>query len=50
MLRKAIYGLNDAARVWYETGVRVVTEMGGRRSKLDPTLFVWRKRESSVLW
>ena len=30
MLRKAVYV------------VRVVTEMGG--SRLDPTLFVWRKR------
>ena len=28
----------------YEAVVRVVTEMGGRRSKLDPTLFVWKKR------
>ena len=29
MLRKAVYGLKDAARVWYETVVRVVAEMGG---------------------
>ena len=43
MLRKAVYDLKDAARVWYETVVGVVTEMGGR-SKLDLTLFVWRKK------
>ena len=42
MLRKAVYGLKDATRVWYETVVRVVTEVGGR-SRLDPTLFVWKK-------
>ena len=29
--------------MWYETVVGVITEMGGRRSKLDPTLFVWKK-------
>ena len=44
MLRKAVYGLKDATRVWYETVGRVITEMGGRRSKLDPTLFVWREK------
>ena len=44
MLRKVVYGLKAATRLWYETIVRVVTEMGGRRSRLDPTLFVWRKR------
>ena len=44
MLRKAVYGLKDAPRVWYETVVRVVTEMGGRRSRMDATFFVWRKR------
>ena len=40
MLRKAVYDLKGAARVWYETMVRVVTEMGGRTNRLDPTLFV----------
>ena len=44
MLRKAVYVLKDATRVEYETVVRIVTEMGGRRSILCPTLFVWKKR------
>ena len=42
-MRKAVYDLKDTARVWYETVVGVLTEMG-RSSKLDPTLFVWKKR------
>ena len=48
MLSKAVSGLKDAAKVWYETVVKMVTEMGGRRSKLDPTLFVWRRRGRTI--
>ena len=48
MLRKAVYGLKDAARVWYETMVRVVTDMGGRRSRLDPTSFVPKKEGRNI--
>ena len=40
MVRKAVYGLKGMVR---DSG-GVVTEMGGRRSTLDSTLFVWRKK------
>ena len=34
-LRKAVYGLKDAAEVWYEMVVGVLTEMGGRSEGED---------------
>ena len=40
VLNKAVYGLKDAVRVWYETVVKVISEMGSQRSRLDPTSFV----------
>ena len=49
MLRKAVYGLKEATRVWYEKVVRVVTKMGGRRSKLELTLCGEKEGESLVL-
>ena len=45
MLNKAVYGLKDAARVWYEKVVKVISERGGQRSRLDPTLFVGKKKK-----
>ena len=48
MLNKAVYGLKDAAIFWYETVVKVISEMGGQRSRLDPTLFVWKKKKRII--
>ena len=45
---KAVYGLKDAARVWYETVVKVISERGGQRSRLDHTLFVWKKKKRII--
>ena len=48
MLRKAVYGLKDAAKVWYETVVKVVTEKGGGKKKqIEPDIIcVEKKREN----
>ena len=42
-LRKTVYGLKDAAKAWYEKVVKVVEELGGIRSRLEPNIFFWRK-------
>lgn len=40
-LKKAVYGLKDAARKWYESLVEVLIKLGGKRSKIDNTIFKW---------
>jgi len=47
-LRKAVYGLRDAARTWYESLVKLLKNMGGKRSIFEPTLFYWKKK--GKLW
>lgn len=42
-LRKTVYGLKDAAKAWYNKVVKVVEELGGKRSKLELNVFFWRK-------
>ena len=37
-LRKAVYDLKDAARVWYETVVGVLAEMGGKKKQIGPNI------------
>ena len=44
-LKKALYGLNDAAREWYLKINESVTEMGGSRSTLDTAIFYWKKED-----
>ena len=47
-LKKTIYGLKDAARAWYDRVVAVFKEIGGERSSLEPTLFVWKREEELI--
>jgi hypothetical protein len=47
-LKKALYGLNDAAREWYLQVTESVGEMGGSRSTLDNAIFFWRIRNKLV--
>src|SRR5215469_14787781 len=43
-LKKAVYGLKDAARKWYETLIQILRETGGTRSLLDGTIMRWKER------
>ena len=47
-LKKALYGLNDAAREWYLKVREAVNSMAGERSALDNAVFFWRKHESLI--
>ena len=42
-LRKTVYGLNDAARAWYETVRNELMRLGMRASKYDPAMFIFNK-------
>ena len=44
-LRKCVYGLNDAARVWYFTVKNVLIELGCIQLKVDPAMFYWFQNE-----
>ncbi len=46
-LKKTVYGLNDAARAWYETVKKELVRLGMRQSKYEPAMFVFTK--NSVL-
>ena len=37
-----MYGLKDTARAWYRSAVGNVQNLGGVKSNLDPTIFIWR--------
>lgn len=41
-LRKTVYGLKDAAKAWYCTVEKLVKDLGGERSKLEPNVFFWK--------
>src|SRR6201990_3326137 len=40
-LKKTVCGLKDAARKWYESLVELLIKTGGKRSKIDNTIFKW---------
>ena len=42
-LRKTVYGLKDAAKAWYDKVVKIVEELGGVRSRLEPNIFFWKE-------
>src|SRR5215469_9827209 len=44
-LKKTVYGLKDAARVWYESVTEILEETGGRQCKFDENIFFWREEE-----
>ena len=46
-LKKAVYGLVDAARSWYESVVEEMVRLGCEKSKLEPALFF--HKENSTL-
>ena len=37
-LKKTVYGLKDVAKAWYSKVVKVVEELGGERSRLEPNM------------
>nr|GEW84576.1 copia protein [Tanacetum cinerariifolium] len=41
---KALYGLHQASRFWYETLVNYLLENGFQRGKIDKTLFIKRQK------
>ena len=45
-LRKTVYGLKDAAKAWYGKVVKIVKELKGERSKLEPNIFFWKEGEN----
>ena len=44
-LKKTVYGLKDAAKAWYNKVVKVVEELGGERSRLEPNIFFWKNKK-----
>ncbi|GJR85614.1 ribonuclease H-like domain-containing protein [Tanacetum coccineum] len=46
---KAIYGLHQAPRVWYETPSSFLMENGFRRGTIDKTLFIKKKKSDIML-
>nr|GEU78377.1 putative ribonuclease H-like domain-containing protein [Tanacetum cinerariifolium] len=46
---KALYGLHQAPRAWYETLVTYLLENGFQRSKIDQTLFIKRQKGDILL-
>src|SRR5678815_2412656 len=47
-LKKTVYGLKDAARIWYESIMDIVKSLGGTKSKLEPTIVYWRKNSRII--
>ena len=43
-LRKAAYGLKDAATSWYDSLMEILKTMGGRKSSADPTIMMWKEK------
>nr|GEW13061.1 putative ribonuclease H-like domain-containing protein [Tanacetum cinerariifolium] len=48
-LVKAIYGLHQAPRAWYETLANYLLENGFQRGKIDQTLFIKRQKGDILL-
>nr|GEY11579.1 hypothetical protein [Tanacetum cinerariifolium] len=48
MVVKALYGLHQAPRAWYETLANYLLENGFRRGKIDQTLFI-KKQKGDIL-
>ena len=51
LLLKTIYGLKQAAMCFWRELVRVMTEMGHKRSKADPCMYYsWNENEKLAIW
>nr|GEW50233.1 hypothetical protein [Tanacetum cinerariifolium] len=48
-VEKALYGLHQAPRAWYETLSTYLLDNGGQRGKIDKTLFVKRHKGDILL-
>nr|GEW05762.1 hypothetical protein [Tanacetum cinerariifolium] len=46
---KALYGLHQAPRAWYETLANYLLENGFHRGKIDQTLFIKKKKGDTLL-
>nr|GEX60431.1 hypothetical protein [Tanacetum cinerariifolium] len=46
---KALYGLHQAPRAWYETLANYLLENGFQRGKIDQTLFIKKQKEDILL-
>nr|GEX00241.1 putative ribonuclease H-like domain-containing protein [Tanacetum cinerariifolium] len=48
-VEKALYGLHQDPRAWYETLAKYLLDNGFRRGKIDQTLFIKRQKEDILL-
>nr|GEY07892.1 hypothetical protein [Tanacetum cinerariifolium] len=48
-VKKALYGLHQAPRAWYETLAKYLLNNGFHRGKIDQTLFIERQKEDILL-
>ena len=44
-LKKCVYGLNEAARMWYLRLSKELVSLGMKKSKYDEAIFFWHKKE-----
>ena len=47
-LKKALYGLNDAAREWYLKVSESVSDIGGSKCTLDNAVYYWHQNKKLV--
>nr|GEY78141.1 hypothetical protein [Tanacetum cinerariifolium]GEY78363.1 hypothetical protein [Tanacetum cinerariifolium] len=48
-VEKALYGLHQAPRAWYETLAKYLLDNGFRKGKIDQTMFIKRQKEDILL-
>ena len=48
-LKRALYGLNQAPRAWYDRLTAYLTEHGFKRGSVDTTLFIRNDKNSFVV-
>nr|GEW24281.1 putative ribonuclease H-like domain-containing protein [Tanacetum cinerariifolium] len=48
-VEKALYGLHQDLRAWYETLAKYLLDNGFRKGKIDQTLFIKRQKENILL-
>nr|GEY85995.1 hypothetical protein [Tanacetum cinerariifolium] len=48
-VEKALYGVHQAPRAWYETLAKYLLDNGFHRGKIDQTLFIKRQKEDILL-
>ncbi|GJT53877.1 putative ribonuclease H-like domain-containing protein [Tanacetum coccineum] len=49
MLQKALYGLHQAPRAWYETLAKYLLDNGFHRGKINQTLFIEKQKGDILL-